>query len=302
MSIDWMELVAAFAGGLFGAAIGALPAFIFTGFAVLVGLAAGFGGSQFDFLGIVAFGPVFGPHISFGGGVAAAAFAARKDKLSSGKDTVTALAGLGTPDVLLVGGLFGIGGYLLQKVLGLYLTGYTDTVALTVVLSAIAVRLLFGRTGVFGKLSPEAAKRGRFTPGGDEVWAPWQQEWGQVLTLGLGAGLMSAWIALTVAAVDPKLAGLGGVIGFGISAASLLFLQFGVKVPVTHHITLIAALAAATSGSLLVGALFGMLAAVVGEFSSRLMFIHGDTHIDPPANAIWSMTLVVMLLSKFGIM
>ncbi|MDB4895105.1 MAG: hypothetical protein JWN15_1367 [Firmicutes bacterium] len=302
MSINWMDLVASFAGGLFGAALGALPAFIFTGVAVLVGAAAGLGGSSFDFLGNIAFGPIFGPHIAFAGGVAAAAFAARKDKLSSGKDLSSALAGLGDPAVLLVGGGFGIVGYLVQKVLGLYFTGYTDTVGLTVILSAVAARLLFGKSGLFGKLSPEAARRGRFAPGGDEVWAPWQQEWVQVLTLGLGAGLMSAWIALKVAEVNPQLAGLGGVIGFGISATSLLFLQFGVKVPVTHHITLVAALAAATSGNLLVGGLFGMLTAVVGECASRLMLIHGDTHIDPPANAIWSMSLVVLVLAKLHIM
>jgi len=302
MAFNWMELVAAFAGGLFGAAIGALPAFIFTGIAVLVGAAAALGGGSIDFLGNIAFGPVFGPHISFAGGVAAAAYAARKDQLSSAKDLGTGLAGLGNPGVLAVGGLFGIGGYLLQKVLGLYLTGYTDTVGLTVVLSAITARLLFGKSGVFGKLSAEAAKRGRFNPGGAEVWAPWQQEWLQVSTLGLGVGLMSAWIVLQFTALDPKLAGIGGVVGFGISATSLLFLQVGVKVPVTHHITLIAALAASLSGNLLIGGLFGLIAAIVGECSSRLMLIHGDTHIDPPANAIWSMTLVVMLLDKVGIM
>jgi len=302
VSINWVELVAAFGGGLFGAAIGALPAFIFTGFAVLAGTAAALAGSHFDFLGSIAFGPVFGPHISFAGGVAAAAFAARRDKLSGGKDIATALAGLGDPAVLVVGGLFGAGGYLIQKVLGAYIGGLTDTVALTVVLSAVAARVLFGKAGVFGKLSPEAAKRGRFTPGGNEVWAPWQQEWLQLAVLGLGIGLMSAWIAQAVTAADPKLAGAGGVIGFGISAVSLLFLQFGVKVPVTHHVTLIAALAASTSGSLLVGAVFGLLAAFVGEFASRLMLIHGDTHIDPPANAIWFMTLVVLLLSHTGIL
>ena len=76
MSFELSVLLAAFAGGLFGAAIGALPTFIFVGFAVLVGIAAGLGGSQFDVLGQIAFGPVLGPHISFEGGVAAAAFAA----------------------------------------------------------------------------------------------------------------------------------------------------------------------------------------------------------------------------------
>ncbi|HYG58370.1 MAG TPA: hypothetical protein VD902_09955 [Symbiobacteriaceae bacterium] len=302
MEFNWMDLLAAFGGGLFGAAIGGLPAFIFTGLVVLAGVAAGLGGSSYDLVGGIAFGPIFGPHVAFGGGVAAAAYAARKDIMpTGGKDITAGLAGLGNPMVLLVGGLFGMGGYLVQKGLATFLTGYTDTVAVTVILSALVVRLMFGKTGIFGTPTKEALKAGRFTPSGAAVWAPWQQDWVQVLTIGLGASFVSAWIALQFAGLDPKVAGLGGVVGFGISAFSLLFLQFGVKVPITHHMTLIAALAATTSGNLIIGVIFGMLSAVLGEVVSRLFQIHGDTHIDPPANAIWVMTLVVLVLGKTGI-
>ncbi|HYG57680.1 MAG TPA: hypothetical protein VD902_06395 [Symbiobacteriaceae bacterium] len=128
------------------------------------------------------------------------------------------------------------------------------------------------------------------------------QDWGQLGLIALGFGLASAFISMKIVAADPKFAGAAGVIGFGISAFSLLFLQFGVKIPVSHHITLIAALAATTSGNLWVGAVFGILSAFVGEIASRLFFIHGDTHIDPPAWAIWPMTLVVLVLAKLGIM
>src|SRR6056297_3362187 len=80
-------LLAAFAGGCFGAAIGALPAFCFTGFAVIAGEAAnllsvGAGESVSlgaSITGSVGFGPVFGPHVAFAGGAAAAAYAAKKD-------------------------------------------------------------------------------------------------------------------------------------------------------------------------------------------------------------------------------
>lgn len=61
--------------GVFGAAIGGQPAFIFTGFMVMIGVANSLAGGGFDFLGNVAFGPVFGPHISFAGGAAAVAAA-----------------------------------------------------------------------------------------------------------------------------------------------------------------------------------------------------------------------------------
>jgi hypothetical protein len=46
--LDLALLLAAFAGGLFGAAIGGLPAFVFTDFAVLVGVMAGIGDSEFN--------------------------------------------------------------------------------------------------------------------------------------------------------------------------------------------------------------------------------------------------------------
>jgi len=86
-------LIAAFAGGCFGAAIGALPAFCFTGFAVIAGealtLASVSGAPTAEgaeaisltsaMTGTIGFGPVFGPHIAFAGGAAAAAYAARAD-------------------------------------------------------------------------------------------------------------------------------------------------------------------------------------------------------------------------------
>jgi len=104
VSFEWGILLAAFGGGLFGAAIGALPAFVFTGIAVLVAFGAGLGGASFDVIGLVVFGPVTGPHISFAGGAAAAAFAARRGDIEDGKDIITPLAGLGDPLPLLVSG------------------------------------------------------------------------------------------------------------------------------------------------------------------------------------------------------
>ena len=45
---------------------------------------------------------------------------------------------------------------------------------------------------------------------------------------------------------------------------------------------------------LLIGAAFGMVAAWLGEFFARFWHMHGDTHIDPPASAIWIMTTLVL--------
>ena len=73
-----LGLIAAFGGGVFAAAIGALPAFIMTGVFAVVGAVAGMCGAA-DASNILvnyfAFGSFFGPHIAFAGGVAAAAYA-----------------------------------------------------------------------------------------------------------------------------------------------------------------------------------------------------------------------------------
>lgn len=302
MDLGLAILLAAFAGGLFGAAIGGLPAFIFTGFAVLAGVAAGLGGSEFDFVGLIAFGPVFGPHISFAAGAAAAAYAKRRGLLDDGKDIAAPLIGLGDPSVLLVGGLFGLGGHVVQQALFVIIGSYTDSIALTVGISAIVARLAFGRSGLFGSLSPEAQRRGRFIPGEDQVWVAFQQGFLQASVLGLGAGILSAWMLTVFVAANPEYGAVGLVLGFGISAATLILLQIGFDCPVTHHMTLPAAVAAMqiTGGegvpAILVGGVFGILGALVGELFSRLFLIHGDTHVDPPANAIWFMTTVAILI------
>ena len=102
MDIDPFWLVAAAAGGFFGAAIGALQAFIFCGLTVLLGVVGIFGNASAVFISYVPFGPVFGPHIAFAGGVAAVAYA-RKRGLADGRDIVTPLITLRQPTVLLVG-------------------------------------------------------------------------------------------------------------------------------------------------------------------------------------------------------
>lgn len=306
MNFELTMLLAAFAGGLFAAAIGGLPAFVFTGFAVLAGVAAGLGNSDFDVLGNVAFGPVFGPHVSFAGGAAAAAFAYRRGDLENGRDIAAPLAGVNDPLTLLVGGVFGVGGYAFQQLLvGIGIGSYTDSIALTVVVSAIVARLVFGRTGLFGdwRSDPDAEARGRFVPGGERVWVDYQQGFFQVVVLGIGAGLLSSWLVTAFNAANPDYTPLATVLTFGISAVSLIFLEFGFSVPVTHHMSLpagVAATAVITGGgspllAMILGLAAGIGGALFGEVYSRLFLIHGDTHIDPPAAAIATMTTIIIV-------
>jgi len=333
LEINWLYLiVAAFAGGAFGAAIGALPAFVFTGLMVVAGEAGGLEGVT----GQVAFGAVFGPHISFAGGAAAAAYAAKQGYMESGFDFHEAkniTYALGTKvDILVVGGLFGILGAVIKE----FSAGFGmpwDPIALGVTLSALFHRLflgysVIGTTGGSGLLnmlpfadgqkraSEEGTVPDGMKPATDrflvEPWLPHQYKWGAVAFLGLIAGLLGAYTALATG--SPFLA-------FGISAASLFFLNLGVeKFPVTHHMTLPAstiALAVVATGdgvqeaaltgasdftALIIGGIFGVICALFGELFQRIFYSHGDTHWDPPAAAIVFGTLLIAILYFAGIL
>lgn len=145
--MDFTMLITAFGGGLLAAAIGGVPSFVFTGLTVIAAIFGGEAGAPM--IGALSFGSFFGPHVAFGGAVAGAAYAKTKNLLDDGQDIVTPLFKTGDAGVLLVGGVFGIIGFLLQYLFGAVLggmvfsyAGWTDTVALTVFTSDILVRLI----------------------------------------------------------------------------------------------------------------------------------------------------------------
>jgi hypothetical protein len=334
-------LLAAFAGGAFGAALGALPAFCFTGFMVIAGEAANLAVGSVGvteaitaanlgapgITGSVAFGTVFGPHISFAGGAAAAAYAAKKGYMDFGFDYHEAKnipAALGTkPDVLAVGGVFGILGYIITAISGTLALPW-DPIAIAVVLSAVAHRLVFGYDligdvrggGLFDmgpfereEMRPAQSDAGAMTDGGEtkqrlatEPWLPHQYEWANVAMIGLVAGLLGGVIALTTGSA---------FLGFGISAASLTFLNLGVeRIPVTHHMTLPASTAAlavtgntaeVTTVAMVVAGVFGVSGALTGEVVQRIFYAHADTHFDPPAAAIVVNTFIIAVLAIVGV-
>lgn len=290
------DLLIVFGAGIFGAAIGALAAFEFVGLLVIALVAIQIAtGTPSSFIELP-FG-MFGPHVGgFASGVAATAYAAKKGKLANGRDIVAGLSGLASPDVLLVGGVFGVIGYLcisLANMIPAFSSGlaWTDTVAFSVVISGIITRLAFGKTGLFGK--PDAGIRQCYPPS-DKCWMPYHSRIGQLVTLGIGIGLFAGYLGTS-------LGGNGALLAFGISAFSLIFLHFNTQVPVSHHISLPAATVAVLSGSLLWAALIGVLCALLGELISRLFLVHGDTHIDPPAFVIFIMTTLINLAATVGV-
>ncbi|MCC3145573.1 hypothetical protein LJ207_09580 [Halanaerobium sp. Z-7514] len=287
--IGMNAVLAAFGGGLFGAALGALPAFIFCGFAVLAGEALALATGGASITGAIGFGTLFGPHIAFGGGAAATAYAGQKGRLESGADILAPLYGIEENwDILLIGGIFGILGLVVEAFFANIGTP-TDTIALTVAISAFVHRLAFSDTGIFGTYDPEKSDS-RWSPPSEIAWLPWQMNASQLLPLGLGVGLVAGHITLVTGSV---------FIMFGITAASLIILQTMGKGPVTHHIAFPAAAAAMATGSVIWGGIFGILGAFIGEFFARLFYDWGDTHIDPPACTIAVLITAAMLFLGF---
>lgn len=342
-----LELViAAFAGGLLGAALGALPSFTLAGIVIVVGEAASIVGrsvaSEVEAIdatlpliatgltGSIGLGPLLGPHVAFAGGVAAAAYAADSGYMPGNAEYHPAKSidlSLGSkPDVLLVGGLFGILGYAIATLSGTVLGIPMDPIAFAIVVSAFIHRIVFGYPIIGspadgnGWLDMSPYESGETRAGSDralvEPFLPYQSAWLNNLVLGLGVGLFSAYI--TYVSASPFLA-------FGLSIATFAFVIIGTwKPPITLHMALPASIAALALvpgefglaqmtptlvqtevvflHALLLGGVFGALAGVIGELAARLLYAHGDTHLDPPAVAITVTTLIIGILVLLGVL
>lgn len=291
--MDVLALVAAFGGGVIGAYIGAVPAFVMTGFFALVGgVITATGGDGGVAINAIAFGSFLGPHIAFAGGVAAAAYAGKQKKLSSGTDVVSCLNGLAAPDVLLVGGVFGVIGYVIATLIGMTPLGpLTDLPGITVFISGIISRYVFGSTGLTGK----------YTGKGPRTWFTGGTGFVYNVVLGAGVGIAVSFVAASLADNEAAL-GIFPIVCFGFSAVTLLFTCAGMACPSTHHISLPAGLAAVAgigawgpTGALL-GVVFGILGSLLGDFAANTFNSHCDSHIDPPATTIFILTIVVSLI------
>ncbi len=303
-NISILGLLGAIAGGFFGAAFGALVVFVFTGFILFVAIAILIASGDATFLNQVALGP-FGPHISFAGGVAAAAYAYKKGILETGRDIVTALINFKNPSILLVGSIFGVIGYVMHAILlAMPIGAKTDAVALTVVLTAIIARFVFGKTGLIGTHYENKSGLERFRPCEKHSWIAYQDGWKITSLTGLFVGLLSAWVSVILLSAYPESSGVI-LFGFALSAASLFFLTMNITVPITHHITLISAVAVSLFFSsianqtllVIIGAIAGLFAAIIGQVLSRFWLIRGDSHIDPPAGSIVVMTTILIFIS-----
>ncbi|WP_321973991.1 hypothetical protein [Paratractidigestivibacter sp.] len=294
--MEILPIIAGFGGGVLGAYMGALPAFIMTGlFALIGGILQAAGVSADVSLLQIAFASFNGPHTAFAGGVAAAAYAGSKKKLDSGADICAALFGLGSADVILVGGIFGLVGALLLQIIGMIpvFGTITDGPGTCVFIIGVFCRLVFGKSGLTGAFEGEkhnyVSQGGAFTTN---------------LMLGLGVGIaVSAFAAIFYEAGNITALSMWPFICFGFSAVTLVFTQTGFAVPSTHHMTLIGAYASVigvtafgTVGGICFGTLFAVIAALVGDFAACTLNTKVDSHIDPPATTIWILACIVHLI------
>jgi len=339
-------LLAAFAGGAFGAAVGALPSFSLAGLVVVVGelYAMGVrslgGAAPVDVTGSVAFGVVLGPHVAFGGGAAAVAYASRRGYLDSAGDAHDAkdvTRGLGSrPDVLAVGGAFGVVGYWVATLAGT-LSIPVDPVALGVVVSALAHRVALGYSVVGapmgrlldmspvergdataetdgGQAAPADETVGGATGRSVDPWLPYQYRWGAVATLGAVVGVLSGYTAYVTGSA---------FLAFGITITVLFLLCSGVtEIPVTHHMalpasTVVVALAGVSGGApapgvvavavplgvaLAAGGAAGVVGGLLGELAQRALYAHAATHLDPPAVSIVVTSGAIGALALAGVL
>jgi hypothetical protein len=278
-----LTILAAFGGGAFAASIGALPAFIMTG-VFSVAAMCGAGDASNILINYFAFGPFFGPHIAFAGGVAASAYAKKKGITQNGADIASALGGLQEPSVLLVGGIFGVIGLLIKELIVANLFGgtisarlVTDGPGFTVFVSAIIARLVFG-----GKLRTGS----------------------NTIVIGITYSLIVAGLYLAAVNAGVPVEGFGGVyhvLIFGLAAVGLIFAEFGQPFFGCHHIVIIAAEATVQSYAntqnlylaLIMGVIFGTISALICDIETNLINSGSDSHIDGPATAILIMTFAV---------
>ena len=276
-----LNALAAFGAGVLASCIGAVPAFVMTGLITIVGAIAGMAG--FD---TIAFGTVFGPHIAYAGAVAATAYAAKKGAIEAGAAVGTPLAPLGQPDVLVVGGVFGvigwvIGTYIVPAIFGGLIPFATDAPGMTVVISGIIARLAFGKRGL------ASGTKGAVTSA-------------QSVLIGVAFSLMVGGTGVALAEAGVDMSGYNLII-FGIAAFTLIL----PGTPGWHQIGIISAYAtmiglSAGLGSVAV-VLFAVVAGVAANFicdlEGYLINTDVDSHIDGPGTAICIMTIVLNIVA-----
>lgn len=284
-----LPFIFAFFGGIFGAAIGGAASFVLFGFLAIIGIASIIATGSDVFLNSVALSPIFGPQAAFIGGVAAAAFTgklSRDGKLLNadgspsepfgGGDIFSPLVGKGNIAILLVGGIFGAVGFGTLYILDALLGFGADNIGVSVLLTNILIRILFGDAELVSDLPPEVNKVSLIFE---------NLAYNVLWTFSL-----SVVIATVIDVIQFPL------FGFVLGAFSLIFIMAGLNFPMIHHVAFIAGLAMQVTGNIWIAGLFGVIAFLLGNTFGVFLNANTKSHIDPPAGAIAILSFILLTI------
>lgn len=310
-------LLICFGGGILGAALGGLFAFILCGLIVLIGCLVVLGGGSDFVLMQIGLGPVFGPHVGgFASGVVAVTYAAGVKKnlvTESAKDILSPLTNTSW-DVLIVGGVSAVIGHVLLQGLAMVpVIKMFDCIALSVVISCFWSRLVFLKEAPWGSM--ESIKKYAYLKTNNYAisWVPWMAVTSRLVVFSLGVGIFSGTLAMLCQGVLDPMAAQGTIsatgafvvpliLSWAFAAISLIALELGTgeiqKFPVWHCQSILAALAYLYFGNIALAGLVGLLAGLLQELMARMFYNHGNNHVDPPACAIAIGTFFLNIVHK----
>ena len=171
----------------------------------------------------------------------------------------------------------------------------------------------------------------KIAPTSEAFWLRWQEKPSAFIGIGVWFGMAAGAVAIIVSTFFEGAHVWANTLPFAMSAVVILFLILGHRMPVQHHATNIAGLFAVKYLPIFVGGaefnwlgawlpagsagawdsstwvmaalvvvLSGAVGALVmgiGELSQRVCYARGNSHIDPPAMAIWIGSFLVLATS-----
>ena len=123
-----------------------------------------------------------------------------------------------------------------------------------------------------------------------------------LLSFAYSLAVSGVYVALALQGYASQL-GSYHIVIFGLAAIGLLFAEFGQAYFGWHHIGIISAEAVMCgwtcglgAGALILGIIFGVLAGIIGDIEGNLLNTDVDSHIDPPATAIFICTILISIV------
>ena len=301
-SFDISNLVMAFMAGAAGAGFGGFYFFVLCAGIALVGAVTGINTSGF------AFGPLLTPATNFIGSVFAAAYANYKGYEGGGFAGGSTLMSLRKPGLIILGGIGGLLGWVLNSLIAMIGMPGLDTVACAVVIIPLVWKCILQKTPTGVVPEEDKAVGGRFSPIGGRGWFGGMRRGIDKLLwpAAYGAVMVTGYVAL----MQGGMTACANLLGFGFGGFVLLF----PTVPAQHFIGCVAITAFTLSGidpltnanaylfAAIYGIAFGTLSAQFADFGADVFYRYGYVHIDIPAQSIAYCTTQRSTVSWAGVM